>query len=62
LAPDGTCGQIKRVVKNQPATWIQFVVAQIEGLGESDRADEVRFVAQKLGINRGICDFDVSLG
>ena len=60
LAPNSARGKIDRVIENQSATWVYFAVAEIERLGQSDRADEIRSAAKKFRIDRCAGYFDMA--
>ena len=56
LAPDRARGKIESVIENQPPARVHLAVAEIERLGQADRADEIRGAAEKLRKDVGARD------
>ncbi len=60
LAPDRTRGKIDRIIEDQTAARVHFAVAQIERLGQTNRADEIRCAPEKFRIDCGAGDLDMA--
>src|SRR3954447_10718143 len=61
VGADGARGEIDRVVQDETAARVHFAVAQIKRLGEPDRTDEIRSVAEQYIVDLSAGYIDVAL-
>ena len=62
LAADCARRDIDCVIEHQAAARVHLAVAQIERLGQTDRADEIRCVAEQSRVDIGARHFNMTSG